>query len=120
MKFYFLLFIFPLCLNVTALENGVTVQDFKLLSNKNTEVSLSDFIGKTVVLEWFNHGCPFVRKHYNVGNMQDLQKKWMDKNVVWLTINSSAEGKQGYLLNALAADSKMKEEKMKSKYFVIH
>ncbi len=57
---------------------------------------LSDYKGKIVVLEWFNHGCPFVKKHYDTNNMQDLQKKYTAKNVVWLSICSSAEGKQGY------------------------
>jgi hypothetical protein len=51
--------------------------------------------GKFVVLEWFNDGCPFVKKHYNSGNMQALQKEFEKKGVVWLTICSSAEGKQG-------------------------
>ena len=113
----FLLLTFTL--NINAVENGAMVKDFTLLSNKNTQVSLSDFKGKIVVLEWFNHGCPFVRKHYDVGNMQGLQKKWMGKDVVWLTINSSAEGKQGYLANAVVADKKMKEEKMNSKYLLL-
>lgn len=60
-------------------------------------VSLSDLKGKVVVLEWSNNGCPFVRKHYDSGNMQALQKEMTDKGVVWLTIVSSAEGEQGYV-----------------------
>jgi hypothetical protein len=50
-----------------------------------------------VVLEWFNPGCPFVQKHYTSDNMQQLQKQFTGKEVVWLTIDSSAEGKEGYL-----------------------
>ena len=73
-------------------------------------VSLSDFAGKVVVLEWHNKGCPFVQKHYESGNMQALQKELTDKEVVWLTINSSAEGEQGYETGAdalkTAADQK--------------
>lgn len=57
---------------------------------------LADYKGKIVVLEWFNHGCPFVKKHYDSNNMQDLQKTYTGKGVVWLSICSSAEGKQGY------------------------
>lgn len=57
---------------------------------------LSDFKGKIVVLEWFNHGCPFVKKHYDSNNMQDLQKTYTGKGVIWLSICSSAEGKQGF------------------------
>jgi peroxiredoxin len=59
-------------------------------------VSLADFAGKIVVLEWHNKDCPFVVKHYESGNMQALQKELTAKEVVWLTVNSSAEGKQGY------------------------
>lgn len=60
------------------------------------DVSLSDFAGKVVVLEWHNKDCPFVVKHYESGNMQALQKEVTAKDVVWLTVNGSAEGKQGY------------------------
>lgn len=59
-------------------------------------MSLSDFKGKTVVLEWLNHGCPFVKKHYGSGNMQALQKEFTGKGVEWISIISSAPGKQGY------------------------
>jgi peroxiredoxin len=58
--------------------------------------SLSDYRGKWVVLEWVNYDCPFVRKHYGSGNMQALQKYARDKGAVWLSINSSAPGKQGH------------------------
>lgn len=58
-------------------------------------VNLADLKGKVVVLEWTNHQCPFVVKHYSTGNMQALQKEFTDKGVVWLTIVSSAPGEQG-------------------------
>ena len=70
--------------------------DFTLMDSNGKEHSLSDFKGKYVVLEWVNFGCPFVKKHYNSENMQNLQKKYTGKDVVWLSICSSAEGKQGY------------------------
>ena len=57
-------------------------------------VQLSDFKGKYVVLEWFNPECPFVKKHYGGGNMQKLQKEFTGKGVVWLSIDSSAPGKE--------------------------
>ena len=57
--------------------------------------SLAADQGKIVVLEWFNYDCPFTRKHYDSGNMQALQKKYTGKGIVWLSINSSAPGKQG-------------------------
>ena len=71
--------------------------DFTLTDTHGKAHSLSDFKGKYVVLEWINFGCPFVRKHYNSGNMQKLQKTYTAEDVVWLTICSSAEGKQGYM-----------------------
>lgn len=72
-------------------------QNFTLKNQYNTDISLSDFKGKTVVLEWLNHGCPFVRKHYDSKNMQSLQDKWTAKGIIWLSIISSAPGKQGYV-----------------------
>jgi peroxiredoxin len=82
-----------------ALTTGDVAPDFTLkgLNPKSKDVSLSTFKGKIVVLEWLNHGCPFVRKHYDSGNMQALQKKYTDQNVIWLSVISSAEGKQGYV-----------------------
>ena len=59
--------------------------------------SLSEFKGKTVVLEWTNAGCPYVQKHYKSGNMQSAQKAAAKDGVVWLTLISSAPGKQGYV-----------------------
>ena len=71
--------------------------DFKLLDSNGKEHTLSEYKGKLVVLEWVNFGCPFVRKHYNSGHMQKLQNLYTSKDVVWLSICSSAEGKQGYM-----------------------
>lgn len=59
--------------------------------------SLADFKGKTVVLEWFNHECPFVKKHYGAGNLQRQQDAAEAQGVVWLLVNSSAAGKQGHI-----------------------
>jgi peroxiredoxin len=69
---------------------------FALTDQDGTPRSLSDFRGRVVVLEWVNFGCPFVRKHYDSGNMQKLQKEYTAKGVVWLSVISSAPGKQGY------------------------
>lgn len=57
---------------------------------------LAQYKGKVVVLEWLNHGCPFVKRHYDDGNMPAIQKKYREKGVIWLSIVSSAPGKQGY------------------------
>ena len=65
-------------------------------------INLSDYAGKTVVLEWTNNGCPYVKKHYGAGNMQKTQAAAEADGAVWLTIISSAEGKQGYVSGAEA------------------
>lgn len=74
---------------------GKKAPTFKLPDINGNEVELSSFKGKYIVLEWTNYDCPFVLKHYKSGNMQALQKKYIKKGVVWLVINSSAQGKQG-------------------------
>jgi Redoxin len=66
--------------------------------------ALSEFAGKTVVLEWTNNDCPFVKKHYETGNMQALQREATGQDVVWLTIISSAPGKQGHVTGARALE----------------
>lgn len=78
-----------------AIVAGKPAPAFKLADSHGKSVSLSDYKGKYVVLEWVNYDCPFVRKHYDSGNMQKLQKEFTAKGVVWLSINSSAAGKQG-------------------------
>ena len=78
-------------------EVGKPAPDFTLKDCAGKEHKLSDFKGKPVVLEWVNHGCPFVKKHYGPGNMQKLQKDAAAKGVVWLSICSSAPGKQGHM-----------------------
>ena len=70
---------------------------FTLKDIANREHALKDYKGKFIVLEWTNHGCPFVKKHYVQGHMQKLQEKYTKQGVVWLQICSSAEGKQGYM-----------------------
>ena len=74
---------------------GKPAPDFSLNDLSGKSHDLSDLKGKFVVLEWVNFGCPFVRKHYGSENMQRLQKEFTEKGVVWLSICSSAPGKQG-------------------------
>lgn len=74
---------------------GSAAPDFSLSDSKGANHSLSQYRGKYVVLEWFNPECPFVKKHYGSNNMQNLQKEFTDKGVVWLTIDSSAPGTEG-------------------------
>ena len=70
---------------------------FTLPASTGGSVALGDQRGKLVILEWTNHDCPYVRKHYETGNMQALQKEATEQGVVWLTIISSAPGTQGYV-----------------------
>lgn len=74
---------------------GKPAPAFSLKDTNGKAHSLAELKGKFVVLEWVNYDCPFVRKHYDSGNMQKLQKEFTAKGVVWLSINSSAPGKQG-------------------------
>ena len=76
---------------------GSAAPDFTLTDSSGKSHSLADFKGKFVVLEWTNAQCPFVVKHYGSGNMQKVQKMAKEKGVVWLTINSSAPGKEGHV-----------------------
>lgn len=71
--------------------------DFTLTDTNGRAHRLADYRGKVVVLEWVNHGCPFVKKHYGPGNMQAIQRAAAAKGVVWLSICSSADGKQGHM-----------------------
>jgi hypothetical protein len=75
---------------------GSPAPAFSLPDAQGTTRSLSDFAGKIVVLEWTNPDCPFVKKHYGSKNMQSLQAKYVAQGVVWLSICSSAPGKQGH------------------------
>ena len=81
---------------------GQAAPNFKAADVNGKAVSLSDFRGKTVVLEWNNPGCPFVQTHYGSGNMQKAQAAAARDGVVWLTVNSGAPGKQGHMDGAEA------------------
>lgn len=73
--------------------------NFKLADSYGKEHSLSDFNDKIVVLEWINFDCPFVKKHYDSKNMQTFHEKYTKQGVIWLTICSSVESKQGNFSN---------------------
>jgi len=91
---------------------GTTAPDFSATDSKGKAHSVSEYKGKYVVLEWFNPECPFVKKHYGSGNMQKLQEEFTSKGVVWLSVDSSAPGKEGNL-TAEEANQKMTEWKTK-------
>lgn len=94
-----LTFMIPAARQVGAQEDGPqigqAVPSFTLPDTYGKDHSIADYQGKFVVLEWLNYGCPSVKKHYNAGNMQMLQQKYTEKDVVWLAIVSSAPGRQG-------------------------
>jgi len=97
---------------------GTNAPDFSVTDSKGKTQSVSQYKGKYVVLEWFNPECPFVKKHYGSGNMQRLQEEFTAKDIVWLTIDSSASGKQGHLTGE-EANQKITELKMKSTALVL-
>ncbi len=86
--------------HLVAAQAQVTVDqrapDFTLTDTYGKKHSLSDYKDKYVVLEWINHDCPFVKKHYGSQNMQSLQKTYTARGVIWLSINTSAPGKEGH------------------------
>jgi peroxiredoxin len=88
----------------SAPQIGQPAPDFTGTDSKGNPVRLSQYRGKTVVLEWTNADCPYTRKHYTSGNMQSVQALAQKNGVVWLTVISSAPGKQGYV-NGPAADA---------------
>lgn len=88
---------------------GQTAPDFSVKNTKGETVSLAALKGKVVVLEWVNHECPFVKKHYQSGNLPKLQETYTAKGVVWLTVSSAAEGRQGYLEPAKLAERAARE-----------
>lgn len=81
---------------------GAAAPTFTGIDTSGKPVSLGDYKGKTVVLEWTNDGCPFVKKHYGGDSMQALQKKWTSRDIVWLTVVSSPPGEQGHVTAAQA------------------
>jgi len=81
---------------------GSPAPTFSLASSTGPTISLADQRGRIVVLEWTNHDCPYVRKHYDAGNMQAIQKEATGQGIVWLTVISSAPGTQGYVSAAQA------------------
>ena len=84
-------------IGTSAARPGVQAPTFSAPDINGRTVSLGDYAGKIVILEWTNDGCPFVGKHYDSGNMQALQRRYIGEGAVWLTIASSAPGEEGYV-----------------------
>ncbi len=89
-------------------EPGAAAPAFALTDTNGKAHNLGDYKGKYVVLEWLNYGCPYVQTHYETGNIPGLQKEWTKKGVVWLSIVSSAPGKQGHYEPAAMNDQTRK------------
>lgn len=80
-----------------SVQTGAQAPAFSVTDANGATRTLDEFRGRLVVLEWTNNGCPYVRKHYDSGNMQTLQREATADGVVWLQVISSAPGEQGYL-----------------------
>lgn len=81
---------------------GQPAPAFSVTDTQGKTWTLEDLAGQAAVLEWTNHDCPYVRKHYGAGNMQALQREATRQEVLWLSVISSAPGKQGYVTAAEA------------------
>lgn len=97
---------------------GQAAPDFTATDIAGKEVKLSALAGKTVVLEWNNPGCPFVKKFYGSGTMQKLQGEMKAKGATWITINSGAEGKQGHM-NADEAKKYIADQKAQPDHYIL-
>jgi len=95
--FWIMFFAFSLALFAQEAKIDQPAPDFKLEDINGMDVLLSDFSGKIVVLEWINFDCPYVRKHYQSGNIPKMQDKYTKQGVIWMAICSSAPGKEGNL-----------------------
>lgn len=101
-----------------AINSGEKAPNFTLTNSKGEEVSLEDYKGKVVVLEWTNYDCPFVKKFYEPGKMQKLQIQAKKDGVVWISVNSSAKGKQGHF-SGDALINRISKENASPKHYLI-
>ena len=89
---------------------GQPAPSFSVTDTHGNVISNESLKGKIVVLEWKNHQCPFVRQHYGTGNMQALQQYASENDIIWVSVISSAEGKQGFVSAEEANDIAALEE----------
>lgn len=102
LRFLLLAFAMHAGSSLAAPRVGEPAPDFTGVDSVGKTHRLADYRGKTVVLEWTNHDCPYVRKHYGAGNMQQQQREAAAQNVIWLSVISSAAGQQGHVSPAEA------------------
>jgi hypothetical protein len=90
------------------LKAGTAAPAFTAIDTRGNAHSLAGYAGRWVVLEWFNHGCPYTKKHYalvnGVGNSQAMQKEYTKRGVIWLSVVSSGPGRQGFTSAKKAED----------------
>ncbi|MCS7062488.1 MAG: thioredoxin family protein [Methylacidiphilales bacterium] len=103
---------------VSSVKVGDKAPEFTLPSAAGDEVKLADYSGKFVVLEWVNYQCPFVKKHYVNGDMQKLQREFTEKGVIWLSICSSAPGKQGHFPREKVAEEVSRQKAVPTAYLI--
>ena len=101
-----------------AVVTGDEAPTFILTSASGEQINLADHSDKVVILEWVNYDCPFVKNHYNTGTMQALQKVAVDNGMVWLSICSSASGKQGNFTGQELSDRIAKEKSAATAYLI--
>ena len=96
---YLITLLFFIFINITSasVTTDLSAPNFELVDSHGKNISLSNFEDNTIVLEWTNHGCPFVAKHYKTKNMQSTQEIAKTEDAVWLSIISSAPGTQGFV-----------------------
>jgi peroxiredoxin len=116
--FFIIIVVFMMASAGQALELGQAAPDFTLPDTEGKTHKLADLRGKFVVLEWINYDCPFVVKHYKSGNMQSLQKKYTEQDVVWFSVCSSAPGKQGHFPIDKIKSMKKEKEAAYSAYLI--
>jgi peroxiredoxin len=100
-------------------ELGKLAPDFSLTGADGKTYKLSEFKGKTIILEWFNAGCPYVHKHYDSGNMQRLQTEYRGTDVAWFTIASNAKGREGHIGDVKEAKATAEKLKLASTALLI-
>ena len=104
MKIKILVFLIACFTIFGGVKNDVAAPTFTLMNQDSEMIDLASFKGKKVILEWTNHDCPFVKRHYDTDNMQDLQREYTENDVIWLSIISSAKCKQGYVTKSEAKE----------------
>ena len=104
-KRYLVVLLFLTQFTLAEVKNDSKAPLFTGIDSYGNKISLESIKGKNIILEWTNHECPFVAKHYKTGNMQSTQEFSASKGAIWITIISSAEGTQGYVSSEEANDA---------------